>query len=59
MDKVGVIALIIGIILCALGVYGIWAFLPEVIYVIKGLAGIVVLLFGLMLAIFGILIVKD
>jgi len=59
MDKVGVIALIIGIILCALGVYGIWAFLPEVIYVIKGLAGIVVLLFGLMLVIFGILIVKD
>lgn len=59
MDKVGVIALIIGIILCALGVYGIWVFLPEVIFVIKGLAGIVVLLFGLMLAIFGILIVKD
>ncbi len=59
MDKVGVIALIIGIILCAIGVYGIWAFLPEVIYVIKGLAGIVVFLIGLMLAIFGILIVKD
>lgn len=59
MDKVGVIALIIGIILCALGVFGIWTFLPEVIYVIKGLAGIVVFLIGLMLAILGILIVKD
>lgn len=59
MDKVGVIALIIGIVLCVLGVYGIWAFLPEVIYVIKGLVGIVVLLIGLMLAIFGLLIVKD
>jgi hypothetical protein len=59
MDKVGVIALIIGIILCALGGFGIWTFLPEVIFVVKGLIGIVVLLFGLMLAIFGILIVKD
>ena len=59
MDKVGLIALIIGIVLCALGGYAIWAFLPEVIFVIKGLGGIVVLLFGLMLVIFGILIVKD
>lgn len=59
MDKVGLIALIIGIVLCALGGYAIWAFLPEVIFVVKGLGGIVVLLFGLMLVIFGILIVKD
>ncbi len=59
MDKVGVIALIIGLILCALGGFGIWTFLPEVIYVVKGLIGIVVLIFGVMLVIFGLLIVKD
>jgi len=59
MDKVGVIALIIGLILCALGGYGIWTFLPEVIYVVKGLIGIVVLIFGVMLVIFGLLIVRD
>ena len=59
MDKVGVIALIVGLILCALGGFGIWTFLPEVIFVVKGLIGIAVLLFGLMLVIFGILIVKD
>ncbi len=59
MDKVGLIALIFGIILCALGGYAIWTFLPEVIFIVKGLIGIVVLLFGLMFVIFGILIVKD
>ena len=59
MDKVGIVALIVGIILCALGGYAIWTFLPEVIFMVKGLAGIVVLLFGLMFVIFGILIIKD
>lgn len=59
MDKVGIIAIIIGVILCALGGYAIWTFLPEVIFVIKGLIGIAVLLFGLMLLIFGVLIVRD
>jgi hypothetical protein len=59
MDKVGVIALIVGLILCALGGFAIWTFLPEVIFVIKGLIGIVVLLVGLMLVVFGILIFKD
>lgn len=59
MDKVGVIALVVGLILCALGGFAIWTFLPEVIFVVKGLIGIVVLLVGLMLVIFGILIFKD
>ena len=59
MDKSGLIALIIGIILCAVGGYAIWAFLPEVILAVKGLIGIAVLLFGLMLVVFGILIIKD
>ena len=59
MDKTGLIALIVGLILCALGVYAIMAFLPEVITAVKGLIGIVVLIVGLMGVVFGILIIKD
>ena len=59
MDKTGIIAIIIGIVLCLAGGYAIWAFLPEVIIAVKGLIGIAVVLFGLMLLLFGILIVKD
>ena len=59
MDKTGIAALLIGLVLCALGGYAIWIFLPEVIAAVKGLMGIVVVLIGLMLVIFGILIVKD
>ncbi len=59
MDKTGIAALIVGIVLLVLGVYAIWAFLPDVIVAVKGLIGIVVLLAGLMLIIFGILIFKE
>jgi hypothetical protein len=59
MDKTGLIALIIGLLLCALGGYAIWIFLPEVIIAVKGLIGIAVILFGLMLVVFGALIIKD
>jgi len=59
MDKMGVIALVVGIVLCAVGAFAIWAFLPDVITAVKGLIGIVVALVGLMLAIFGILIIQD
>ena len=43
MDKTGLVALIIGLVLCALGGYAIWIFLPVIIAV-KGLIGIVVVL---------------
>jgi hypothetical protein len=59
MDKLGVISLIIGLVLCAIGGYAIWAFLPEVIIAVKGLIGIAVLLAGIMLVIFGALIFRD
>lgn len=59
MDKTGLIALIIGLLLCAAGGYAIWIFLPDVIAAIKGLIGIVIVLIGLMLLMFGILIIKD
>ncbi|MCK9590923.1 MAG: hypothetical protein M0Q91_02775 [Methanoregula sp.] len=59
MDKMGLVALIIGLGLVVIGGYAIWAFLPEVFAAVKGLIGIVVLLAGLMIAIFGILIIND
>lgn len=59
MDKTGLVALITGLVFCALGAYAIWQFLPEVITAIKGLIGIVVVLFGILLVIFGALIFKD
>lgn len=59
MDKTGLVALIIGLVLCALGGYAIWIFLPEVILAVKGLIGITVILAGIMLVIFGALIFRD
>jgi hypothetical protein len=59
MDKTGLIALIIGLVLCALGGIAIWVFIPEVIIAVKGLIGIAIFLVGIMLVIFGILIFKD
>jgi hypothetical protein len=59
MDKAGTGALLIGIILFILGMYAIWVFLPDVIAVVKGLIGIAGLLIGLMLIVFGVLIIKD
>jgi hypothetical protein len=59
MDKTGIVAVLIGLVLCALGGYAIVAFLPDVIAAVKGLVGIVVFLAGLILLIFGILIFND
>ncbi len=59
MDKTGLGALVAGLVLSAAGLYGIWAFLPHVIDAVKGLVGIVILLIGLFMVLFGILIIKD
>jgi len=59
MDKTGLVTLITGLVLCALGGYAIWIFLPEVITAVKGLIGIAVLFVGIMLVIFGALIFRD
>ncbi len=59
MDKMGIVALIVGLVLLAIGGYAIWFFLPEVIIAVQGLIGIVAVLIGLMLVLFGILIVND
>jgi hypothetical protein len=59
MDKTGLVALIIGLVLCALGGYAIWVFQTEVIIAVKGLIGFAVLFIGIMLVIFGALICGD
>ncbi|MFA4861696.1 hypothetical protein [Methanoregula sp.] len=59
MDKTGIITLIVGLVLCAVGVYAIWTFLPQVIIAVQGLIGIAVVLFGLLLVVFGVLIIRD
>jgi len=55
----GIISVIIGLALCAIGVYAIWIFIPEVIIAVKGSIGIVAVLVGLLFLIFGLLIVND
>jgi hypothetical protein len=59
MDKTGIAALVVGIVLLILGGYAIVEFLPDVVVAVKGLTGIVVLLAGLMFIIFGVLIFKE
>ena len=59
MDKTGIGAVIIGLVLCVLGLYAVWVFLPDAIAVVKGLIGIVGVIIGLMLLAFGILIIKE
>jgi hypothetical protein len=59
MDKMGIVALVVGLVLLAIGGYAIWAFFPEVVIAVKGSIGIFVAFIGLMLVIFGILVVND
>lgn len=59
MDKTGLAMVVIGLLLVAAGGYAIWIFQPEVIAAVKGLVGIAVVLFGLMLVFFGALIFSD
>jgi hypothetical protein len=59
MDKMGIAALVSGLILIGLGIYGIVIFLPEVVFVLKGIIGIIGILVGIFLAIFGVLLIKD
>ena len=55
----GIISVIIGLVLLAVGGYAIWIFFPEVIIAVEGLIGIVVVLAGILFLIFGLLIVND
>ncbi len=59
MDNTGLASLVGGILLLCLGGYGIWFFLPEVITVVKGSIGIIAVIIGIFLAIFGAILIKD
>jgi len=59
MDKTGLASLVGGILLLVLGGYGIWVFLPDVISVVKGSIGIIAVIIGIFLAIFGAILIKD
>jgi hypothetical protein len=59
MDKTGVASLIIGIILLALGGWGVWVYLPQVIVFVQGVIGIIGILIGIFLVIFGVLMIKE
>jgi hypothetical protein len=59
MDKTGLISLIGGILLLCLGAYGVWVFLPDVITVLKGSIGIIGIIIGIFLVIFGAILIKD
>ena len=59
MDKTGAASLVGGIILLALGTYGIWVFLPDVVNVLKGSIGIIAVIIGIFLVVFGVILIKD
>ncbi|MCP1715725.1 hypothetical protein J2T58_001594 [Methanocalculus alkaliphilus] len=59
VDKAGLGSLIAGLVLIALGAYGIFMYLPDVITVLKGSLGIIALLIGIFLAIIGVFIMKE
>ena len=59
MDKTGLSSLVGGILLLVLGGYGIWVFLPDVISVVKGSIGIIAVIIGIFLVIFGAILIKD
>jgi len=40
-------------------IYGVWLFVPEVIAFLKGVIGIVAILIGIFLLIFGAILIKD
>jgi hypothetical protein len=59
MDKMGLASLIGGLILVILGIYAVITFWQDFIMVLKGIGGIIMVFFGILLAIFGVLLIKD
>jgi hypothetical protein len=59
MDKTGIASLVIGLILLVLGGWGIWVYLPHVIVFIQGVIGIIGILIGIFLVIFGVLMIRE
>ncbi|MDD1679136.1 MAG: hypothetical protein LUO93_08165 [Methanomicrobiales archaeon] len=59
MDKTGVASLVIGILLLALGGWGVWVYFPQVVFFVQGVIGIIAIIFGIFLVIFGVLMIKE
>jgi hypothetical protein len=59
MDKMGLAALIGGFVLVILGIYAVIIFQPEVIIALKGAGGIILIIAGIFLIVFGFLLIKD
>ena len=59
MDKMGLAALIVGLILVIVGIYAIIMFQSEVLIALKGAGGIILVIVGIFLFIFGVLLIKD
>ncbi len=59
MDKMGLAALISGLILVIVGIYAIIVFQNEVLIALKGAGGIILVIVGIFLFIFGVLLIKD
>ena len=59
MDKNAVIMIIAGLVLLAAGIYAGCYYIDELIFVIKGLIGLVIALAGLFILIVGILTARD
>ncbi|MDO9540591.1 MAG: hypothetical protein Q7J09_11410 [Methanocalculus sp.] len=59
VDKAGLGSLLAGLILIALGAYGILIYLDEVISVLKGSLGVIAVLIGIFLAVIGFFIMKE
>ena len=59
MDKMVILEIIVGIIFVALGLYAAYIFLPELIFVLKGVVGVIAILVGLLLLVIGYITVKE
>ncbi|MDH7592867.1 MAG: hypothetical protein QHG99_00715 [Methanomicrobiales archaeon] len=59
MDRTGLISTLIGIVLIVVGGWGVYSFMPQVIDFILGAIGIVCILIGIFLVIFGILMIRE
>jgi hypothetical protein len=59
MDKTGVASLIIGIVLLVLGGWGVFVYFPQVVVFVQGIIGIIGILIGIFLVIFGVLMIRE
>lgn len=59
MDRTGLVSLILGVLLLIAGGYGVYVFLPYVIDFVLGVIGILGIVIGIFLVLFGILMIKD